>query len=225
MDHSLPNQELERSDSDDSSVYVDEDTDYNYVIRLTPQGKYEVQDVERWLRSQTRFSSWVLATETLPRKHYHLVVSVSNFDEDAFDIKPLVREFLFTYWPIRERGWGNAQYNCQLTQDLTQAITYAVKEKTFIYEGYAPEFIEECSKNSFTKNSTKTFTIEFNELKTQFLTEDMEPKTFMVKFIQLKAKYSQMVNVSHAYQYMLSLQVQKDPQYALEIAENYLYKQ
>lgn len=226
VDQPLPNQELERSDSDQSSVISDMDTDYIYVVRLTPLDRFTEEDVTLWLQQQTRISAWVLSIEEKPKKHFHLVITISYLDDDCSDIKPLIREFLFQYWPAadRTRGWGNKQYNCQLSTDIKKAVSYAIKEKVYTFDGFDPDFIKDCEDSSFTKNSPKTFAVEFQELKQQFMTTDMEPRVFMIKFIQLKAKYSQMVNPHHAYQYMLSMQVQKDPSYAEEITENYLYK-
>lgn len=215
---SLPTQDNDQSDHDQDSVIFEDDGRTAFVIRLTPDEKYTEDDVLTWLKD--KFDFWVIGTETKPQLHFHIVVSTF-----LDDIKPLVRDFLYKYWPVRERGWGNKQFNCTFSENEDQGVSYAIKEGKYQFFGYEEDYIKERYEASFKKNSTVSFTTEFALLKKEFGDTDMDTRTFMTKFCLLKAKYNQMVNISHAYQYSLSVLFNRDPSQAESFVENYLYKQ
>lgn len=216
----LPTQGRDRSDSGLSSIVSGLERPYVYVLRLTPCGKYTKEDVTVWLNGAV-FDAWVLGKETKPKEHYHVVVSTYHDD-----LKPLVRKFLFRYWPEEERirGWGNKQYNCTFSLDEQQAVTYAIKDGEYEHHGYDPDWIKECYEKSFQKNSPSTFNVEFQKLKDAFHESAMTLPEFMTQMINLKAKYDQMINVSHIYGYALSALCKRDPFMTSNVVCNFLNK-
>lgn len=238
MTTSSPNDDVESEVSGPSSVYYDENDDVNvYVIRLTPQGKYTLEELKSQLLDPVFENDlWVLAVEKVPKEHYHIVIET---DLDLEDLRSNIRSFLFTYWPEgqRPRGWGNAQYNVQEAHELTpedveiygtrsrKAAAYALKDRgDYLYNLYELEWIQECIELSFSKKSVKTFKTEYQDLCDLFASSHMDVREFMVKYIQLKSKYGQLINVSHAYGYALSNLIRRDPNEADEVVESFLYK-
>lgn len=190
-----------------------------YVVRLTPMEKYSLEDLKKFLTEMDNHS-WILAVETKPKLHYHCVI---ENDDDMDDFKARIRSFLFTYWEVRPRGWGNAQYNCQVCNDKRRAISYALKDKEeYYYEGYDQAYIDWCIQESFPRNSPSTFRVEYRELCERFQASDMEIGEFMVQFIILKSKYGQQVRVVDAYSYAISNAVKRDPSYASSLVQDFL---
>lgn len=218
MSTSLPNSDSDQDDGD-QSVSTSELNTYVYVIRLTPMEKYSIDDLKQFLSGMDN-KAWLLAVESSPKLHYHCVI---ENDRDIDEIKKLLRNFLFTYWPVRPRGWGNAQYNCQVCEDKDRGISYALKDREeYYYDGYEQEYLDRCLSESFPKNSPSTFKVEYRELCDKFQGSDMEIDEFMVHFITLKAKYGQQVRVHDAYAYALSNSISRDGSVADTVVKDFL---
>lgn len=218
MSSSLPNSDEDR-EVDGQSIGTSELNGYCYVVRFTPMEKYSLEQLKKFLTEMDNHS-WILAVESKPKLHYHCII---ENDDDIDDFKKRIRSFLFTFWDVRPRGWGNAQYNCQLCEDKDRAIAYALKDQEeYYYEGYDQEYIDYCLSKSFSKNSPSTFKVEYRELSEKFQISDMEIDEFMSSFITLKAKYAQQVRLVDAYGYALSNAVKRDPTLAESLVKDFL---
>lgn len=214
---SLPNSDGGSVVSDQSD-YSESDFTNVYVVRMTPMGAYTLDDLKKGLEEMGCIS-WILAVESKPKLHYHLVV---EHEDDLDDMKARLRSFLFMYFPVRPRGWGNAQYNCQISNDKRRAISYALKDREeYFFEGYAQEYIDECLEESFPKNSPSTFKVEYQELCNSFHDSDMDIEDFMVKFITLKAKYNQQVQLNVARGFAYGALIRRDPSAALNLVRSF----
>jgi len=219
MSTSSPIEDSESEVSDLPEMYS-----CTYVIRLTPLEKYTVQDFIAWLEGNINTEKYVIAVETDPQVHLHVVL-----ETDDPDFRTTLRQsFLYTYWPDgqRPRGWGNKQYNLQESEDVDLAISYALKMKgdSFV-KGYTAEYIEERKKASFPKNKRLDFKTELLNLRNNFLESDMTTHQFMISLCQLKARYDQQVNMHHIYNFALSIEIKRDPSSAENLVESFLYKQ
>lgn len=217
MDQSLPNSDCES----EVSGYSDPNC---YVIRMTPMERYSVEDLKKYL-TEMDCVSWILSVEELPKMHYHLVI---EHEDELSDMKLRIRSFLDTYWPPgqRGRGFGNAQYNCQIAEDKDKSISYLLKDGgAYYFDGYSQEYIDECLSKSFQKKSPSSFKVEYQKLCEQFeSTESMDIDDFMISFINLKAKYGQMVRVHDAYGYALSNLCKRDPTVSQDLVKDFLRK-
>jgi len=221
----LPTQDCDLNDSDQQSQADDL---VHYVARVTAYEKFTFDQLKAFLETEFRLLKYVVAQELVPQVHYHIVLTT----DESFtiqDAKDTLRAFLYPLWCVEgklPRGWGNKQYNCQASTNVDQAISYALKDKKeYHYVGWPTEYIEQKIAASFTKKDTKSFNTELQELRNVFQTTDMDINNFMVKFVQLKSRYNQMVNLSHAYQYALSQLIQRNPEEAESFVINFLYKQ
>lgn len=214
----LPTQDLDESDSG----IVD-----TYVVRLTPHEKFTFQELHDLLKEEYQISSYVLSRELVPQEHFHLVVEVDSVVSEQ-DVRDIFRAFLIPYWEVDHklpRGFGNKQYNLQVAEDVTKAISYCVKDKDYVFEGYSAIYIQECAAASFSKKKPSDFKTEYRDLCTKFQDSTMDIREFMIQFSQLKAKYGQQVNIPHAYNYALSNLILREPDRAEDFVENFLYKQ
>lgn len=220
MSTSSPNQD-DDSQIDGQSVSTSDLNGYCYVVRLTPMEKYSLEDLKKFLTEMDNHS-WILAVESKPKLHYHCVI---ENDDGIDDFKKRIRSFLYTYWDVRPRGWGNAQYNCQVAQDKNRAISYALKDReVYYYEGYDQEYIDYCLRKSFTKKSPSTFKVEYRELCHKFQTTDMDNEEFMTQFVTLKSRYGQKVSPEDAYGYALSNSIQRDASFARKLVKDFLLR-
>jgi len=148
----LPNQESDFSDSG---------TDYGltttYVIRMTPHDKFTMDQLKEYIHKEPSFCKYVLAQETVPRPHYHLVVT-TDVSFEIEDVRGTIKAFLIPFWVKDDlklpRGFGNKQYNLQVAEDVDLAISYALKESNlYVYEGYSADYIQQRKEASFQKKS------------------------------------------------------------------------
>jgi len=219
----LPTQDHDLSDY--GSVFESELN--HYVVRITPYGKFTYDELVTRIHSEPQITRYVIAKETVPQDHYHLVLSTDDTLE-VQDVKDIISAFIRPFWEVDgklPRGYGNKQYNLQVAEDIDKSISYAIKDTiTYTFEGYTPEYIAQRKEESFKKKSTTNFKVEFQLLKEEFHNSQMDTRSFMTKFCLLKSKYDQLVNLSHAYQYSLSVLFRRDPNEAERFVENYLYK-
>lgn len=223
----LPTQDNEGSDS--GSFYEEEESPLvYYVIRVTPHGKFNGIDLNIFLSGEPQLFNYVVGRESVPQEHFHIVAG-TDASVTLQDIKDIIRAFIVPFWTDPEthkcpRGFGNKQYNAQVSTDYVKAISYAVKMDQYFYDGHSKEFIEECRAKSFEKKKPSDYKSEYINLCKEFQESDMDVREFMIRFVQLKARYGQMVNVQHAHGYALSNLVKRDPATAEDYVENFLYK-
>lgn len=208
MSSSIPTQD-DRSDSGQ------EESNDCYVIRLTTFERYSFEEAMEILENDL-IVSWVMSRELKPQEHFHVVVKAkSGTAKDK--IKVIFKDFVYSFWPERARGFGNAQYNFQVCLDESKAISYAIKEKEkYEYSGYTEEFIKERLDESFLK--TQNYKAEYTSLCKEFMIE-MDDITFKQKLILLRSKYGLKINLMDINAYLLSNKVSKNPEYALFLAK------
>lgn len=215
----LPNQDDGDSDNGLTS---------HYVVRITPHEKFSFDQLHEFIQAEPQICRYVIGKEQVPQEHYHLVLT-TDISVEIQDVRDIVRAFIVPYWEQDgkcPKGFGNKQYNLQLSTNVDKAISYVLKEMIeYRYEGWSDEYIELRKAESFTKKKPTEFKSEYRELCTRFQESDMDIRDFMIAFVQLKAKYGQQVVMSHAYGYALSNLIQRDPSSADDLVENYLYKQ
>ena len=237
---SLPTQDRERSDSGteateatevtdassegsegseetgDSSLYEEEDFSSqlkHYVIRITSYDKFTFEDVRQWLSDQSEFTKFVVARETQPREHFHIVLST---ELELSDVKDSVRWYVSPFWADKEgklpRGFGNKQYNSAVAKDLDGAISYALKDKKeYAYEGYRDEYIRDRISASFQKKKPVNFKAEYIQLESLFMESDMSVTDFIKRYGYLKAKYGQQLSYNNAKAVADSIATRRDP--------------
>jgi len=218
---SLPNNDDDQSDS--GSEISERDKPDTYVIRVTPDDidKFDYDTFKKMIRDY--WPTFLIAKEVSPRHHFHIVIQ-SYFS--PFNTREMFKSnVIYQLWPSpRPRGFGNKQWNFQEATDPQKAISYAVKDHEYEYEGYDPDDILYAEQESFSKNKPSDFKQEFVSLNKEFQESDMTQKEYVTRFITSKAKFGQMVNVSHAYQYSVSAMIRRDPSFAESVTDTFFSK-
>lgn len=192
-----------------------------YMLRLTPQGKYDRTELESWLGSIT--DNWVCAKENSKKlvEHFHCTI-YDDLEEDQ--LREKIRIFLkkhFTDAP--KRGDANKQYNLTVATSVEKALNYTVKELQITYgPGMDPLYMDKRIKASFLKFDKGEFSNKLEDLKKNFKESKMTLGDFMISFIQLKALYRQPINIGYAYQLALSCEVNRNPDVAEQYVSDYL---
>lgn len=198
----------------------------DYALRITSYDKFTFDQLEQ-LMTHPYIVRYVIGRETLPQEHYHVVFS-TDMSVDESDIRQLIKDFLTPLWKTDKGklpvGFGNKQYNLQVTETLDNAVTYAVKCKEYRFYYFDEDYLKEMVKKSFVKPDRPSFTTELQTLRDKFLQSDMTMTEFMVKYCQLKAKHDQQINMNNVYYYALSLYIKRDPDEASRYVNNYMDK-
>lgn len=236
---------IEDSDDIEELSEPEQDTinrieDIKYVLRMTPDNKFHDNVLIDHLSKH--FDKFILAVEVAPKEHFHAVIWTEMELQDVRDI--ITEQFLYHYWPVRGRGFGNAQYNLQVAKTeeeveedsknkhkeyfkmYDRAVSYCVKDHDIIAsEGLSTEYIDKCIDESFAKKDIATFKIQLRKLEIEFKdTPEMGIDYYMIRYIQLKAKYEQAVRLLDAHGHALSALIRRDPKEASDLVEAYLYK-
>lgn len=222
----LPTPYSEESDSDTITLDADDSPLIDYVLRVTPHDKFTFQQLEEFINAEHDIFRYVIGRETNPREHFHLVVSV---DEQITEqqVRDIIKAFIVPYWAVDgklPKGFGNKQYNLQVTETLDQAVSYAVKYQEYVFEGFDGEYIEQRVKASFKKPEKASFTTELRSLRQTFMDTDQDIREFMIAYAQLKAKFDQQVIMAHIYGYANSILIKRNPAEAVSMVENFLYR-
>lgn len=186
-----------------------------YVVRLTPFDRYSFEEAQEILENEL-IEKWVISKEILPHIHFHIVVKAVPRTHQKL-VKQIFKDFVYSFWPERKRGFGNAQYNFQVCEDEAKAISYALKEKKESnFSGYTEEYIQQRTDESFLKQDS--YKVEYTALCKEYLVK-MDDVTFKQRMILLRAKYGLKVSMNDINGYLLSNKVLKDPDYALFLAK------
>lgn len=212
--HTESDESLSGSDMDNSSEISEKDT---YVLRLTPLEKYSRQEAIGWLNA--KFQKWFISTEGTPQLHFHVVFETEDLEED---VRKIVKDFVYNYWPApRPRGFGNKQYNLQLSETPDLAIRYAAKHRDYEYYGYSDDYITEQVNLSFLK-SKEDFQSDLIKLKLEFHNTPMTSREFMIRLNWLSSKYGRNVNIATVYQTALSVLIAREPEQSAVAVDNFL---
>lgn len=216
----LPNQE---SDTDGDGMTVD------YFIRLTSHAKFTSEQLIKFLEEECQIVRYVVGRELIPQEHYHISIT-TDISLEMQDIKDIIRAFIVPLWENPETrklplGFGNKQYNCQVTEDADKQLSYILKDKDWDniwFTGYERDYLELKKAESFPKKKPSDFKAEYQQLCENFKDSEMDVSEFMSKFITLKAKYGQTVSLPIAHSYALSNLIQREPEQAEILVNNYL---
>lgn len=223
---SLPNLDSDESDSESYSSTSDLSCDV-YVIRITPHGKFDFDQIFDFFNKEQEIAKFVIGRETVPREHFHVVCQVDNTVEELY-IRGIVRFFLAPFWVDAKgklpHGFGNKQYNLQLSEDPDAAVSYAVKQQEFRYVGYSPEYIESRRLASFDKKKPSNFQSEYQKLRDTFMETQMDIREFMKHIFDLKSKYDQNVQLHTLYSAALSIENKRDNTSQIHV-DNFLSRQ
>lgn len=200
-----------------------EGDDISYILRITPPTNDIWFDRSRAFLEQ-HFFEYVVAEELSKDNVYHLHAVIKS-DRPVCELRKLIRDQLvYVMYPApRPHGFGS-QYNFQKSTDPDKAVTYAVKQKKYYYNGYTEEYIQSMADQSFDPSTRSGFAKDFALLKKNFHESHMTIEQFMDHFNQLKSKHDQMINLTHAYQYALAALVKRDPTQSLKLVQSYLKK-
>lgn len=225
MSTSLPNQDSGQSDSG-SETQTESSLVTSYVVRITPHDKFTQEELKEFLQMEPLLCRYVVGVESTPRVHYHLVCTV-DIEVEIQQVRDIIRAFVCPFWYDDRmklpKGFGNKQYNLQVCEDVDKAISYAIKEREYWFEGYDQDYIDLRLSESFDKKSPKNFKVEYQLLCDEFqITPTLSIRDFMVRFIGLKAKYGQQVKLNDAQGYAYSALVRRDPDQALLLVDKFL---
>lgn len=221
----LPNLDCDSSDSDSTIDLLDDNINY-YVARITSCEKFTFEQLKNQMSAEYQICRYVIGKETVPQEHYHLVLGVDDTMKEI-DVRDIIKAFLIPLWQNEgklPKGFGNKQYNLQVCEDLDKAVSYAVKCKDYVFEGFDEEYIKARQSESFEKKKVSNFKTEYAELCKEFQETQMDLREFMIKYCLLKSKYGQQVRAQDAYGYAMSNWIQRDPEKAEDFVENFLYK-
>lgn len=194
-----------------------------YIIRLYPFSQddanqlYGIESVlEEFLLD--KFDIWYLAEELRPKIHYHIYLESSLSLEE---MKKKVRDFIYPYYPVRNRGFGNKQYNCQSSENPLNAIIYATKQRgQYHFSGFTEEFLSKCRELSF-ELSENLFDSELRNITDVFLTTKQTPVEFVTELLLLYSRYDKRIKHQDIQSYVNSKIIKRDPKEARRMAENF----
>lgn len=218
----LPTEDSDSSETDSDLI--------NYCVRIHNYNKFTFEELEDHFSQEPEIFRYVIGQEDTDKEseHYHLVLSVDSSVTET-DVRDIIKAFLIPLWQTDKnklpKGFGNKQYNLQITETIDEAIAYAIKEKKYVFEGFDPEYIKERENNSFKKKKRSDFKTELQDLRTKFNETDMDVREFMIEYTLLKAKFDQQVRMIDVYGTALSAEIKRNPSKAEDYVENFLYKQ
>lgn len=195
---------------------------YAYVLRFTPIGYEDEQlyDIEA-VRDEflNQFDTYLITEELKPKIHFHIYLETSLKHEA---LKQKCRDFIYPYYPVRNRGFGTKQYSCLEAENPLNAIIYALKQRgTTYWSGFTEEFIQKCQAASFEKKPTD-FEDDLKVLTDEFLTTDEDPYTFSSKVAILYSQYDKRVHMKDIQGYVNSKLIKRDPKEALRLVKKNL---
>lgn len=168
-----------------------------YVIRFTPLDteNNQIYDIQTVLTDflQDKFEVWMISEETSKKDkiHYHIYL---ESEKEINLIKDDIREFIYPYYPVRKRGFGTREYNCQYSEDPLKAIMYLLKQRgEYHYSGFSQEFVDSCMKSSFEVEPSE-YDKELADLTQEFLKSKMDPYDFAEKICIIYAKYDKRIH-------------------------------
>ena len=204
-----------------------------YQLRLTPYGRYTLDSAIDYF--DPLIDDWVVTVESSKKgkEHFHFLLYSDSLNVKE-DVAELVSVFLHRYWTSaeRKRGYGNKQYNLQVTTDAEQALTYILKDGGILRSTpiFTTDLLSTYRVKSFPKFSKDEFQIEFEQLKKNF--KERLPgaeggtslEYFMIEFVKLKAKYRQPIKLSYIYEVGLANYLHRNPEESKRVVRDYLDK-
>lgn len=191
------------------------------LLRLTPKGQYCIESINEFLtENEDDIDKWIYGVEhpeEVDKLHYHFVI-YTRLDIDRF--RKIVKDFISPFFPDKKRGYGNAQYNLQLAEDPRKAISYALKDLgASDFNGFTEECIEHLKGESFPKVTFDGAVILLNK---NYLKTEMKDYEYLAEYYKIYSSFGRSINPQTIYGYLLSIKVQKDPEYAITHAIKFL---
>jgi len=126
-----------------------------FMLRLTPEDKYALDDVKTLMSDISTKNIWFVSEEQSKKgvKHYHCVFLVPN----TFDPRQDIKDWLLIKFPgTWKKQDGNKRYNLQEVEDIDKAFTYTSKDGDFITrEEINPKYIEYVNSKSYQKKDQR----------------------------------------------------------------------
>jgi len=194
-----------------------------YALRLTPQGKYDIDQIKDVLFINT-ITDYIISKEESKKGviHFHAVLwTVLN----EKDLRNEIGIFLKKYFlGAPKRGDANKQYNLKACIDLQKTVTYLLKDGGDV--NYSSNInnvsINELKNLSYKKFSKDDFASELEVLKERFKQNDVVLSDMMIEVVRLKSLYRQPVNLNYIYQMCLSFDVHNKPSRASSYVHDFL---
>lgn len=194
---------------------------YPYVLRFTPFAQddeqclvpiYYMENIVNEFLNHNDIELYIITQETTPKIHYHIYLE-SKLKHD--ELKKLTQTFLYSYYPVRTRGFGTKQYSCLISENPLNAIIYALKQRgKYVSSGFTEEFIDECRKQSFEKPSSD-FEAELRELSDKFLNSTQDPYLYGAAIATVYSNYDKRVHWRDIQGYVNSKIIKRDPSQAI----------
>lgn len=193
-----------------------------FMLRLTPFGRYNIEDVEAFIK--TLSGNYVISKEfsKKDKEHYHILVATDKCEED---IRELIRDFLKIHFTApAKRGDANKQYNLQECIDVVHSLTYLLKDggELLYGEGINKDSLEYYKKLSYKKFDKESFAKELQELKDKFKEYKYSLKAMMEAVALLKAKYRQPIDFNYIYRLCVSCEIHNNPRKVEEYVDKFL---
>jgi len=186
-----------------------------YVIRFKPlsqDGTEQVYDYETVIDEfLSQFDVWAIGEELYPQLHYHMYIETSLL---LPEVKKLVQDFIYPYYPVRTRGFGS-QSNTQISTSPIDALRYLFKQKgRSDYSGFRKSFIKHCRDTSFIKPDD-AFNDQLETLYAEFVKQGSSPYLYASKIAILHSQFDRLVNWSKIQSYVNSKIIKNDPSQSL----------
>lgn len=183
-----------------------------YALRLTPQGKYDIDQIKEVLFNHT-VTDYVISKEESKQGvvHFHAVLwTVLN----EKDLRTEIGIFLKKYFlGAPKRGDANKQYNLKACIDLQKTVTYLLKDGGDV--NYSSNInnvsIDELKKLSYKKYSKEDFASQLEVLKARFKENDTDLSDMVKEVGKLKGLYRQSIDTNYIYKMCLSFWVHNKP--------------
>lgn len=198
-----------------------------YVLRFTPEAQddpdsqlYGFEEIQREVLEANMFDIYLLVKETTPKIHYHLYLEC-EYKHD--ELKKIIREFVYSYYHTRTRGFGTKYYSCLISENPLNAIIYNLKQVgRQEWSGFTSEFIDECRKMAFTTKEND-FEKDIMTLTKAFLDNlSINPVDFGANLAKIYSQYDKRVHWKDIQGYVTSKLIKREPDQALTLASKYL---
>jgi len=195
-----------------------------YMLRMSPLDRYTLETCKEWLASFT--DNWILGVESSKKdkEHYHCTLYVPMEEQELRDI---INKFLSIQFPEPpKRGDANKRYNLACVSEPEKAAQYSIKENNEHYgKNINPKYIEDIKKKAFAKFDKGTIAKELEALKAEFkINNKITIADFMIKFVDIKAKYRQPISLTYIHQLATSCECNRNPDYSTQIVSEFLSK-
>lgn len=163
-----------------------------------------------WLFLGKTFKKFIVSVEKegTPEQHFHMVVPWEKKLTEVGD-------YLRTYDPLIK---GNKCFSASWMKNKN-LFSYVVKEGNYKTSGFSTKEISEFKKVSYQKYSKEEFATKLNKLVDDYLLSHKDKlDDFIMKFIDLKVSYKQIIDLSYIQKYALMVECKKNQNLSAELS-------